>query len=288
MFTELELEYLLEDYKVIMDEKMHKHKIISVLLLSILISVVIIIFALGFFDNETVAILTMVYGSILIIVCLIYILFSYGAGSKKPFYDVIVDKVVSKINSTMELNLEYSSERKIDFKHNINSGIFSKYCRASARMHIKGLTNENNSFEIYELTLITGGGKNQTTHLNGIYIVTNNASSVLQQVRTNGKPHLKETKYQRIESDFEYKIYLDEDLDASHYSKGYNTMFSRVMSNVESNRGYLSVIEGETHFALHPFKLYKYRKLTLENLNSVYNEIKSLIELVDKLSIEEF
>ena len=60
------------------------------------------------------------------------------------------------------------------------------------------------------------------------------------------------------------------------------------MNNVKYPKGYLSVIEGETHLAIHKYKLSEYRKMSLENLNKLYDEVNNLIGLVEKLSVKEF
>ncbi len=288
MFSESEYEYILNEYTAIHNEKMKKHKIISLLLMIGLLAIVSLLYVLGLTSEDPWNILIPVYSGIIFIGLLIYLLFSYGTGSSKAFYEFVVRKVMEKINFHMELDLKYSTNKKTEFLFNKSSGIFSRFCRSNVRMHIKGSSLEDKQFELFELTLITGNGKNQHTHLNGIYIVLSNETNILEQVRTHGKPHLKGTNFQKIESDFRYRVYLNEDLDERDLNEKYIDMFSRVMDDSVKQKGYLSVIENETHFALHPFKLYKYRKLTLENINIVYDKIKLLIELVDKLSIKEF
>ncbi len=290
MFSESEFDYLLNEYTIIHNEKMKNHKKISVFLIVALFAIVASLYALGLTSKEPANFLTPIYGGVLLVVLLIYLMFSYGTGSSKAFYEFIVQKVIDKYNFHMELDLKYSIDKKTEFPHNNNSGLFTRYCRSNVRMHIKGRTEKDKEFDLYELSLISGSGKNQTTHMNGIYIVLSNNTKVIQQVRTNGRPHLKGTDYSRIESDtdYEYRVYLKEDMFERDLDENYKDLFSRVMRDTVKQKGYLSVIENETHFALHPFKLYKYRKLTLENLNLVYDKIKWLIELVDELSIKEF
>lgn len=288
MFTESEFDYLLNEYTTIHNEKMKKHKKISIILIIGLVTIISLLYVFDLASKEPLNFLIPIYSGVVLVGLLIYLLFSYGTGSSKAFYEFTVRKVIDKLNFHMELDLQYSTDKKTDFPHNKNSGLFTRYCRSNVRMYIKGSTVEDKKFELYELTLVTGSGKNQTTHMNGIYIVLGNNTKIIQQIRTNGKPHLKGTNYSRIESDYEYKVYLKEEMFERDLDENYKDIFSRVMDNTSKQKGYLSVIENETHFALHPFKLYKYRKLTLENLNLVYDKIKWLIELVDKLSIKEF
>ncbi len=290
MFSESEYEYILSEYTIIHNEKMKIHKKISIILIIGLFAIVASLYALGFTAKEPANVSIPVYSGILMVVLLIYLMFSYGTGSSKAFYEFTVKKVIDKYNFHMELNLKYSTDKKTKFPHNNNSGIFSRYCRPNIRMYIKGRTVEDKEFELYELALISGNGKNQTTHMNGVYIVLGNNTKVIEQVRTNGRPHLKGTNYSRIETDtdYEYRVYLKEDMVERDLNENYKDLFSRVMRDSVKQKGYLSVIENETHFAIHPFKLNKYRKLTLENLNIVYDKIKWLIELVDELSIKEF
>jgi len=288
MFSESEFEYILSEYKVIQNEKMKKHKIISVLLTITLTTILIFLYVMEFASTGPANILIPVYFGIAIFLSLIYISFSFGVGGTKAFYEFVVKKVIDKINFHMELDLVYSSNKKTQFPHNKKSGLFSRHCRSVTRMYIKGKTSEDTEFELFELSLVTSNGKNQQTHLNGIYIVLKNNTKIVQQIRTHGRPHLKGTNYSKDETDSEYRVYTKEDMFVSDSDETYLDLFSRVMRDTEKQKGYLSVIENETHFALHPFKLYKYRRLTLENINVVYDKMKWLIELVDKLSVKEY
>lgn len=288
MFSESEFEYILNDYKLLQNEKMKSHKKASILFTLLLILIVVILYVLGLVSKEPANILIPLYSGILFFLLLIYISYSFGRGGSKAFYELIIPKVIDKINFQMEADLVYSSNKKTDFLYNKIGGLFSPRCRSNIRMSIKGTSPGGRNFELYELILVTGGGKNQQINLNGIYIVFNSKTSICQQIRSNGKPQLKGTKYERIESDYKYRVYLQEGSFERDLDVDYKDMFSRVMEDTHNERGYLSIIENQTHFALHPVRLYKYRKMSLENINIVYDKIKWLIEIVDKLSIEEF
>lgn len=288
MFSISEYEYLLSDYTNLQKEKMKKHKIISVLAMIVLLITVGVLYALGLASEDPANILIPVYFGASFIALLIYLLISFGSGSSRIFYDLVVEKVIEKINFHLDVDLKYSTDRKTEFTHNKNSWIFTTHARARIRMYLKGMTSNDIQFELYDLTLTSGSGNNQQTHLNGIYIVLKNDTVIHQQIRTHGKPRLKGTDYRKIESDYEHRVYLKEELNDRDLIEKYKDIFSSVMDDSEKRKGYLSVIEKETHFALHPFKLYKNRKFTLESMNTVYAEIKWLIELVDKLSIEEY
>lgn len=288
MFSISEFEYILNEYKEIHYEKMKNHKKLSVLLTILLVLVVFSLYGLGIQKEDPFDFLIPMYSGISLFLLLIYLSFSFGTGSSKAFYEFAVKKVIDKLNLNMDLGLQYSSNKKTDFSFNKKGGIFSRHCRSRVRMHIYGTSPHGVYFDLFELTLTTGSGNSQKTHLNGIYIVLENNLNTYQQVRTHGKPHLKGTEYTKLEEGYEYHVYLKEGLSQSSTNEGYINAFTRLMDGLEKQKGYLSVIENETHFALHPIKLYKYRKLSLDNLNIVYDKIKELIELVDKLNIEEF
>lgn len=288
MFSEYEFDSIKSEYITIHNEKMKKHKKISVLSLIGLVGIIAGLYALRLNVNDPFDFLIPLYGGIGFFALFIYVLFSFGTGSSKAFYEYVVREVIDKINLDYELEVMYSTDKKTKFSHNLRGGLFSRHCRSTVRMKIKGKSIEGREFELYELSLITGGGNSQQTHLNGIYIVLGNQTKVVKQIRTHGRPHLKGTEYLKVESDYEYKVYVKEGMFEKDYNIDYKDVFSRVMRDIEKQKVYLSVIEGETHFALHPFKLYKYRKLSIDNLNIVYDKIKWLIELVDTLKIDEF
>lgn len=288
MFSESEYDYLFNEYMELHKEKMKKHKQISVLSTIALVALVFGLYLLDLARLDPFNILIPLYGGLGLIGLSFYMLYSFGTGSSRAFYDFVVQKVIDKINFNHELELKYSSDKKTEFKHNKKSGLFSRHCKSVVRMYISGYSKAERPFELYELSLITGAGNSQQTHLNGIYIKLGNSTKVIQQIRTHGRPHLKGTSYQKVEAVADYKVYLKEGMFERDLNENYLDLFSRVTRELENQKVYLSVIEHETHFAMHPFKLYKYRKLTLENLNTVYDKINELILLVDDLHIKEF
>ena len=288
MFTDYELGHMNEEYKISLNKAMIIHKRLSISIFFLVLSTIGIIIGLDFVSDDSLKWVVAIYGILFLIGASIYIIFSFKFGVKKPFYDIVVKKVVEKINYNLDLNLQYSSDKKIEFNHNKSSGIFSRFCRSKVRMHINGFSIEDRQFDLFDLTLITGNGKNQRTHLNGIYIVTSNKTNIIQQIRTHGSPHLKGVKYRLIEKDFQYKLFLDDESETFNQNKRYYDIFSSIMNDTMYKIAYMSVIKNETHFAIHKFKLYKHNKINSDNMTNLYEDILSLIKLVDKIGIKEF
>lgn len=288
MFTDSELNYMNDEYKILVNETMLKHKKVSISLSVLALFITGIIFVLDSVSNKSFEWIVGIYAILFLVGTLIYVLFSFKSTFKKPFYDVVVKKVIDKINFNLDLSLQYSSEKKIKFNHNNNGGIFSRYCRSNVRMHVDGFSIEGKQFDLFELALITGNGKNQHTHLDGMYIVTSNKTDIIQQIRTNGSPHLKGVKYRLIEKDLGYKLYLSDESETLSPNKRYSDIFLSVMNDTMYKKAYMSVIENETHFAVHKVRLYKYKKIELNNMTNLYENIVSFIKLVDELGIKEF
>lgn len=288
MFTTSEYEHIKEEYTSILDSKSKKMKVASIRVL--VIYIVIFLFALifGGILEPSKGIEIPIIGSIIFVALIILFLVSYLYKSSKPFYELIIKKIVEKINNNLDINVRLIDIVKTKYDFNLRGGLFTRFCSTKVRMHLQGNSISGKHFDMYETILVTSNGKSQSIHFNGIYIVTQSNESFYQQIRTNGSPHLKGVSYNLIEKIDGYKNYISNESEMIGVNYQYVNLFKNLHDSLEYKKAYMSIIEKEVHFAVHPVTLYKYKKLSFEDLDKAYEEIKSLIELVDKLEINDF
>jgi len=288
MFTTSEYGFIEEEYTKLLDSKTKKPKVVSSRLFMIFAILIILVLFSGIMKNEPWDLIVPIVGSIIFLILIIFLLISFKYTSEKPFYEYIVKKIIDKINYNLDLNIQQMEIVKTKYDFNSKGGIFTRFSSTKVRMHLQGHSVHGKPFDLYETILITSDGKTQTTHLNGVYIVTPSNENFYQQIRTNGSPHLKGNKYDLIEKTDEFRNYLDKDTKMISVNDQYVNLFKKLHQSLGYKKAYMSIVEKEVHFAIQPVKLYEYKELSFEKINEAYDEIKNLIELVDKLEINDF
>lgn len=228
-----------------------------------------------------------IYGGLIFIGLLVAIFVSYLGISEKPAMNYLYKEVYDKINFENRTFFSYSSYEKIKPEFNNKGGLFSRYCRAEIKRHVSGVLKGGNNFDIYDLLLITGSGKNRTVHFNGTYFVIKNNYSSSLQVRTNGRPHKKGIKYNKVEDINDIKVFHEDGKMLSNLDYKYVRYVKELKTKLGLKKIYLSVTANEIHLAYIPVaKVRKQRNLSIEKLNEIYdyflNEVNIIEEIVSR------
>lgn len=285
MYIHEECEATCKEYKKMVKERSAKNQKIWTL---ILVGFVVVLVSVALFtkilENETGLILYFVYGGMILVGLIVAVFISFLTISEKPAFRYLYKEIYDKINLEKGVFYEYTSYEKGDWDFNKIGGIFSKFCRVSLRRHLKGTSPNYNSFDIFDTILITGSGKNKHVHLNGMYFVVKKSNPTLFQVRTNGKPHLKGIKYDRVEDIEEYKVYLEEGKTMSNIEHKFMETVTRLKRNLKAKKVYLSVTHNEIHFAYVPkVPIRKQYNISILQMNEVYNDFLDEIRFIDEL-----
>ena len=288
MYTKDEFERIHRDLKK--EQLKRKQKLLKIwgILLGItilLIALALIVFPDQFKNTDTAWILP-VYGGIFLSVSLIGFLVSFNFLSEKPFYEYLYPTIIDKINREEGLFLTYEPYEKGKFEFNKIGGLFTYHALARVKRHIKGHTEEQLDFDIYDTTLTTSSNNSQQTHLDGIYYVLHKKLETKIQVRTRGKARIKGIKFEEVETRQNLKVYKEvkTHLNAIDYK-----LISFVENIEKANhlkQIYLSVVEDEIHLAIwykiHPAK--KQKKMTINILNQFYEYFMSELEQVQAIA----
>jgi len=291
MFSTSEYSSINNEFMILQNKRQKKLAKIwgAILGLTITVIIALIIIFPKQFEIPGVAWILPTYGGILLVTALIGVIVSFVYLSEKPFFEYLYKEVYKKINSSEGFFFNYESYEPIKPTFNKEGGIFTKYATVKVKRHIKGDTEEQHQFNIYDCTMITSNGKNNQTIFNGIYFTLNKQFGTSLQLRTNGSPKLKGVKFTR-QTEFEnIKVYKEQDKLMSNVDHLLIRYFNKLKENSNYKRIYLSVINNEIHIAIsykiHPARTKK--EITNQTLNDLANYFLSEYNMMNELSMME-
>ena len=253
-------------------------------LLGFIVILIILPIIPNFLDNETIRIVYIIYGSLILMGLIIGILVSTFSISDKPAFNYLYMEVYNKLNQERGTFYKYVPYEKEKFEFNTRGGIFTRYCRCEVKKHVLGTSPNGNGFDIFDVTLVTGSGKNRHVHFTGIYYVVKHSSSSIFQIRSHSRPHLKGVKYVKNNDIQEFKVFLEEGQNVSNIQYKYIETIERLKRNLEVKKIYLSITNDELHFAYIPkVHIRKQYELNINKLNQIYTQFLEELRVVDEL-----
>ncbi len=287
MFTSGEYERINQELNERLQSKSQKIKKVwlTILLLVMLVcGVLVLVFPNQFKDGSTAWILP-VYGGLAFLTTLIGYLISIKYRSEKPYFEYLYEEIIQKINLNEGSFIDYHSYEKTDKEFNRLGGLFTRMASIKVRRHMKGKSEKNHQYDIYDCTMTTSNGKSQTVHFDGVYFALHKDLNTILQVRTSGTPKLKGMKYDRLKEIEDIKVYkpVDENLGNIDYTL---IEFVKRLREVENHkRVYLSIVEGSIHIAIsyrkHPLRKPKQFDLTV--LNQIASNFAQEIQFINSI-----
>jgi|GEM_PF-4194168 len=207
-------------------------------------------------------------GILYFVLLLVYIFVSMGT-NEKALFDLTLPKILS-----LEFtgSFEYASYPKKQNYINQKGGLFTRFATADVRFKMSGMAGDT-LFTLLRKRLFTSDGRNQYTHFDGIYIVYQYDLNKVFQVRTDGKPHLKKTKFERLDEK-DIKVYT---LDNAFVDSRYIDTAQEL--HREFKKVYISSVTGEVHVALSGKKYFnRLKTLNSTNIRNVIADTKELID----------
>ena len=288
MYINSEFENLLNEFNLEQEKttsKVNKIWLFFLLLTLFLIGVFIVIFPNQFSNPTTVWILP-TYGGMALVATLIGFLVTIKYTSSKPFYTFLYKKIIEKYNHDEGTFLEYISYDKESKDYVKEGGLFTRFVSINNRRHITGYTEDQLHFDIFDTILTTSNGKSQNTHFDGIYYVLKKSAGTRIQVRSNGSPKLKGTKFDRKKEYSDIRVYKEEDATMNNMDNEIIRFVKRYLSMNGIKRVYMACLDDEIHFAIWYKKLptKKVNELSLNQVNKYYEYFKFEQETVNNLS----
>jgi hypothetical protein len=293
MYHQSEIERLKPEFDIQQKARQKSLKKIwgILLLFSLVVCATMIVIFPNQFDNGETAWILPTYGGMFVISFLGGFLVSFNLKSEKPFFTFLYKEMYKKINLDEGLFLEYDSYSKINKDFNIDGGLFTRNAKPTVKRHLKGVSKEENQFNIYDCTLTTSNGNSQTTHFNGVYISIDKQLNTSIQVRTNGSPKRKGIKYDKVEEITDFKVYKEQTEHMTNLDYSLVQFMTRLKQDFMYKKIYLSVNNNKISLALW-YKKHPARKMSAVNMtqmNEVYRYFLSELELIDTLdSIGQF
>lgn len=287
MFTSGEYERINEELNHRLFSKGQKLKKvwITILLIVSLISGILVLVFPGQFESGGTAWILPMYGGMAFLVALIGFLISMKYRSEKPYFEYLYDEIIQKINLNEGLFLEYQAYEKTDKQFNVTGGLFTRLSSIKVRRHLRGKSENEHKFDIYDCSMTTSNGKSQTTHFDGVYFVLHKDLNTSLQVRTNGSPKLKGVKYDRLKEFEDIKVYKPQDQNLGNIDHMFINYMKKLQNEENHKRVYVSIVEGAVHIALwyrkNPLRKPKTFDLTVLNriAQDLYDEVKFVNEI---------
>ncbi len=180
----------------------------------------------------------------------------------------------------IENDLHYTYETSVRDKpmFNRDMGLFTRGASISTHYRISGVSNEL-AFELRNCDLLVSTGNSTVVVFTGYYLVFDMSDEKIFQLRSDGKPSLKKTKFKRlINPDFRSFV-LEE--DKTGIERKYVTLLSMLQREFGFLRLYVGSNSKEIHLALTP---HKGIKLPKEMNNEVFIEYqKQFVKIFEAL-----
>lgn len=288
MFTSEEFDKINVEYNKKISERRKKLKKIwgVLLVITLLVLVLLIVIFPNQFRDESTAWILPVYGGMLLGTTLIGFLVSLNYISEKPAFEYLYPEIIKKMNETEDLFLEYFAYEKEKSEFNHNGGLFTKYASVKNRRHVKGSSEEQYRFDIYDCTMTTSSGKNQQTHFDGLYYLIHKQVSTVLQVRSNGSPKLKGVKYDKQEQIENIRVFKEREQELNNTDYSYIRFIERLNDDTKYKRVYFSIVNNELHLALwykkHPAR--KQKTLTYDSLEKIYEFFLDEYKLINQIA----
>lgn len=293
MLTTGDYERISITYREKQNERSKKLKKIWGILLTITVFLILLflfLFPKQFSSGETAWILP-VYGGMALITTGVGFLVSLSYTSEKPFFEYVYPELIQQLNMNEGLFLDYHAYEKGTREFNTRGGLFTRVASVRIRRHLKGVTEDQYPFDVYDCTMTTSNGKNQQTHFDGTYYIIHKQLNTGLQIRSNGSPKLKGVKFDRRDEFESIRVYKEKDKDLTNLDISYIEYIKKQIQNPLYKRMYLSIVYDEIHMAVwykkHPTR--KHKKLTLDVLNNVYNSFYEEYKTVnDVANIDQY
>jgi hypothetical protein len=291
MYTQSEYDRLIQEFRIEQNEKRQKLKKIWGILLVVtilLIGLLIIIFPNQFSNGETAWILPS-YGGMAFVATLIGFLVSINYTSEKPFFTYLFPEIYEKINLDEGLYLEYSSYEKSDKEFVKQGGLFTRGASVKIRRHVRGHTEDQLPFDIYDCTLTTSNGKNQQVHFDGVYMVLHKQLFSSLQIRTHGNPKLKGVKFHRMEDITPLRVFKEEEQNMSNIDHIVLRYIQTLYQDENIKRLHCSIVDGFVHLAItyrkHPAR--KQSTINLSTLNKFLDHFNEELRIIEEVATLE-
>jgi hypothetical protein len=192
------------------------------------------------------------------------------------------DEVMNVYNMENEVNYIYTPKPKLNTDFNKKMGLFTRYSSVNNFYQITG-SHEGIPFDIRALQLIVSTGNSSQVVFGGIYIILPIDGEKKFQIRTDGKPSLKKTKFKKVSTEGN-RIYVLEDDNAAVKDK-YIQTFDRLQREFAYKKMYIASNENEIHIALTKRKKETYPKeLNGESFNAYYESFTETFKALNQIT----
>jgi len=205
---------------------------------------------------------------------------------EKPFVEIVYKHLIEHINSDLGLNYAFSAyekNNKEQIEKFLESGLFSR-SSAFVKFHIKGYTDKQYPFDLYNVRLVQSNGQSTTIPFEGIYSIIKTTDQTTLQIRTKGKPYVKGLKFNKVEVKNYFTVFKPKDEELNDIDRKYMDIFKDLFNQNTIKDMYMSVINQKVVLAIKyqedPFK--KPKTFNLDVLNQISDK---LLKEINQLNI---
>lgn len=196
--------------------------------------------------------------------------------------DTYLNKEVMNVyNMEQDENYIYTPKPKLKPEYNKEMGLFTRYASARNLFQITGYI-DGVPFDVKSLQLIVSTGNSSQVIFSGFYIILPIAGEKMFQLRTDGKPSLKKTKFKKISTDGKRTFVLED--DTGKVKDKYTRLFDMLEREYDYKKIYIASNEKEIHIGLTPIKKQRFPKnLSGESFNEYYEKFVEIFRVINEI-----
>ncbi len=261
---------LQEEYNEVYKSTRAKRVRIYTIITSILAGITVLSLFLKNFEHFFTYIMYIAIG--ILVIAVVIMIIDLASGTNKSLYNIVYPNVIEEINFNDDSNITLDVLTKENEFIKIG-GLFPRLSSKDIKFHINYTTDDGVNISIYDAYIYTQSNNGRVVHFDGIYYVLKIPNNVYFQLRSNGSPKLKGTKFKKFQTDPLMKEYVKEDEEERIDSK-YYSLFNFLKEDIPKRKIYIGGIENELHIGITKYNLF--RKLN-ELTDSDYSRLKSHI-----------
>lgn len=200
--------------------------------------------------------------------------------SEKPLYQYLYPKMIDSLLLSESIAYSYESYPK-ESEFLKMGGLFPRFCSKILRVQLSIDTKSGVKVDIYDAYLFTQTNNATVVHFNGFYYVFHLSEFPFFQIRTNGSPHSKETKYKKIHNGSSVNSFVSEG-SVELIENKYYQIYDYIVNLNEKSKVYVSGSPSELHVGLWIKKMKRsVKKLSNEAYTELNNSLASHLQIID-------
>ena len=204
--------------------------------------------------------------------------------SSKSTYEVLLPKLIEKINLYEESVYKYEAYVKERKTINKESQLFTRGASVTVFSEIKGTNQYLEEWSLLDIRVIISTGKSTSVLFDGFVYVIDRPNTVAFQLRSASRPSNKPVKFKKDIPINDYKLFVEEEGKTPSLVDDVGIILKKIDDMFHVKHLYFSAMPNKTYLAIQKKDLpRKKRKIDDDIVQKMYDDLKRYLHISDML-----